>query len=60
MIVTFTVEIQSGYDAVASRPEYEVARLLREVADKIQHGVRRAGPLYDSDGNRAGQFYFTN
>lgn len=39
-------------------PEHEVARLLREAADKTERGVTRAS-LNDYNGNNVGSFEFT-
>lgn len=36
----------------------EIARILREAADKLEHG-HAAGPLYDVNGNRVGSFNYS-
>ena len=48
------VDDEDGYYA----PHWEVARLLREVADKIGVGHDR-GPIIDVNGNTVGGFAFT-
>lgn len=36
-------------------PASEAARILREIADKLEHG-RFDGPIFDMNGNRIGRF----
>lgn len=57
--VKFTIEIDSGNDDIVSRPEFSIANILHEIADKVQEG-RRCGPIFDANGNRVGQFGFTD
>lgn len=50
------VEIETDNAAfVEAGPEFEVARLLREAADKIADG-RREGRLRDCNGGEVGRF----
>lgn len=57
--VKFTIEIDSGNDDVVSRPEFAISEILQEIADKVQMGWR-CGPIFDANGNRIGQFGFTD
>lgn len=52
----FTVKIRTTNDAFESDAGYELAQILREVADKVQAGDRTSGVLYDSNGGLVGSF----
>lgn len=41
--------------AFEDEPEREVARILRELAAKLDAGERFDQPLYDSNGNHVGE-----
>lgn len=45
----------AAFGETAAKRSAEVARILRVAADKIED-ERIAAPLYDSNGNRVGQF----
>lgn len=53
----FKLEIRTGNEAFNDGTEgaYEVARLLRIVADALQRGTSGA-PLFDANGNQCGRF----
>ena len=54
----YTVEIETTNDAFASDPAAEIARVLRDCADKLEkHGVD-GFRLHDSNGNRVGRSDF--
>lgn len=49
------VRIETENDAFAGNGEQEVARLLRQVADRVADG-QLDGVIRDSNGNRCGAF----
>lgn len=53
----FRVLIGVGNAAFDPEPGYEIARILREVADKIEGGQTDGGAL-DINGNSVGKFGF--
>jgi len=54
----YTVEIETTNDAFAADPAAEIARVLRDLADKLEtHGVD-SFRLHDSNGNRVGRSDF--
>jgi len=53
----FRVLMGAGNAAFAPAPGPEIARILREVADKIETG-QFDGPVIDSNGNNIGKFGF--
>lgn len=58
-IVSLSVDIHSGNNALTSEPQAEAARLLREVADKIESGREGSTrPLRDINGGRVGSWSF--
>lgn len=56
--VTLSVELDTGNDAVIANPCEEVARMLRAVADRIEHCGNgcASGNLRDLNGNTVGTF----
>jgi hypothetical protein len=50
-----TVKFEGDNDAFVPDAQYEIGRILREIATKIEHGMM-AGPCMDANGNRVGQF----
>lgn len=54
----FTVKIDCDNSAFGETPEYEVARLLRDLAEHVVNGTT-AKRLYDSNGNEVGEAKFT-
>ena len=50
----FKLAIESGNEAFTEDPEAEVARILREVADKLQH--ENGGNIRDINGNTVGLY----
>ncbi len=57
--MAFTMAISCGNDAFFPDPVPEVARLLREVADRLESGEDASSPLVlrDVNGNDVGRFY---
>ena len=53
-----TIRIDCGNDAFKPRPEIEVARILRDLADRIEElGINEVfSGLNDANGNRVGDF----
>lgn len=54
-VVTFMLRIESGNDAVVQAPGYEIARILRDVATRVETsdtGV--SAVVQDVNGNRVG------
>lgn len=41
-------------------PEMETARILREIADRIEAGHLDAGIIHDVNGNKVGQYQTTD
>lgn len=54
MFDRFELNITLGNDAMQSGPD--VARALREVADRIEDGLEARGPIRDANGNTVGQY----
>ncbi len=54
----FKIEINTDNDAFAEDVGEECARLLRQVANKIEDGYT-VGPLIDYNGTKVGEFRFT-
>jgi hypothetical protein len=50
----FTLKIELGGDAMQSGPD--VAAALRDVADKIEHGLEARGSIVDVNGNTVGTY----
>lgn len=61
MTSTLTLTIRTGNAAFGDAPAHEVARMLRDLADRLEAGgdlVDDSGAyLRDVNGNRAGHFY---
>ena len=51
----FRIRIETGNDAFDQVEQSEVARILREVADKVEQG-NSSGGILDANGNKVGQF----
>ena len=51
----FKLEIDCSNAAFEEEPEYEVARILRELADKLEADGSLAHPVFDFNGNRVGR-----
>ncbi len=56
-MTTFTLKIDTD-NAAFEFPEGEVARILRHVANLVENGGYREGPLLDVSGNRVGEYRF--
>jgi hypothetical protein len=54
----FTLKIKTANAAFDPYPEMEVARILREVANRLENGTD-AGTISEMNGNRCGSFYLT-
>lgn len=53
MKVIITIEVDN--DAFQPEPSKELARILKELSDKISHkGIEDKRPLYDINGNNVG------
>jgi len=50
----FTLKIDTGNAAFQDTPAYEVARILRELADRMQERGFENYPLRDANGNTVG------
>lgn len=56
----FTVNIHTTNDIFSTNGNEEIARILRETADRIEKGAYPdCGAVYDIDYNRVGHFEFT-
>lgn len=53
----FQLKIHNSGAAFDDAPEYEVARILRELADKVEAG-RTSGRVFDLNGNACGNWAF--
>jgi hypothetical protein len=53
----FKLEISTANDAFAESMHHEVARILREIADKVERGPP-SGTCRDANGNRVGEYGF--
>lgn len=58
--VRLKLEIWGGHAALEEAPATEAARIVREVADKIELGDAFEGILRDLNGNACGSFQFDN
>jgi hypothetical protein len=63
-MTTFHLTIGTDNAAFDPEPEPELAHLLRSIADRIEYGsdhgnLAESRPIYDSNGNRVGQFTLT-
>jgi hypothetical protein len=56
--VNVKIEIDTCNDAFRENPGAEVARILRNAADKIEYGSEIDFPLRDENGNTVGQVSF--
>lgn len=54
MFEAFSLKIELGNAAMQSGPD--VARALREVADRIEHGLEARGSIRDENGNTVGTY----
>ena len=54
----FKVEIESGNAAFESFADKETARILRELADRIENTGDNEGVCRDINGNRVGEWSF--
>lgn len=56
----FKLEFETGNAAFDDMPEIEVARILRQIADRIEGPAGRFydAPVRDINGNRIGSVYF--
>ncbi|WP_372395284.1 hypothetical protein ABMY26_06660 (plasmid) [Azospirillum sp. HJ39] len=54
----FEMTIDTGNAAFGDAPEYEVARILRAIADKVEGGWLE-GKAIDINGNTVGEFKLT-
>lgn len=54
MFDTFTLEIELGNAAMQDGPD--VARALRDVADRIENGLEARGKIRDENGNTVGTY----
>jgi hypothetical protein len=50
-----TLNLEADNDAFVPDAQWEIARILRSTATKIEHGMM-AGPLMDANGNNVGTF----
>lgn len=53
--MSFKLTIKTDNDAFSEDAGAEVARILREIAEKVENGSTGSGVL-DYNGNRVGQF----
>jgi hypothetical protein len=51
----FVLKIDTGNAAFEDDPNYELARILRAVADKVENG-HADGRCYDINGNKVGSW----
>jgi hypothetical protein len=51
----FDLKLNCQNSAFDDDPTVEVARILRDIADRMEEGVER-GEAYDVNGNRVGSF----
>ena len=49
------IEIECDNAAFGDAPEWEVARILRELADRVIDEDCLAHPIFDANGNRVGR-----
>ena len=50
----FVIKMKTDNDAFGDRPEYEIARILRALADKVENTGRLDWGLMDDNGNTVG------
>lgn len=55
--MTFQMRIDSNNDAFTEDGPAETARILREVADRLENGDEHA-PVRDINGNTVGEFIY--
>lgn len=61
MTVTVQLTIHSDNDAFQDCPSFETARIIREVAERVECSPGEChGNLRDVNGNTVGSFYFTD
>lgn len=57
----FTIKFKTENDAFGDDDHEmlvsETARILREIADKVENGAD-GGPVFDANGNRVGDWWF--
>ena len=56
-MIQFELNLASGDDAVVSDPTREIARILHNVANKVEDGAE-LGTIYDLNGNPIGEWSF--
>lgn len=56
--MTFTVKIEMGNDAMKSR--FDVARALRQLANKVNESGHMNGKIMDFNGNSVGSWEFSD
>jgi hypothetical protein len=54
----FSIEIKTTNAAFEDSPETEIARILREWADRIEEGAQGTYKVFDINGNSVGTLYF--
>jgi len=54
----FKLKIDTGNEAFSPDATYEVARILKVASEKLEEGFSD-GTLYDSNGNKVGEFSLT-
>jgi hypothetical protein len=54
-----TIEIETGNAAFDDAPATEIARILRNAAERIEGGDVDGFPLYDLNGNKCGALHIT-
>ena len=57
---TFTLKIECDNDAFDGDDNFEIARILRELAPRLEHPTSRptASAVWDINGNKCGRWYF--
>lgn len=59
----FTLEItgmgNAAFQEEEGGPEMEVARILRRAAERVEEGFLDAGSLWDTNGNKVGEYRVT-
>lgn len=53
----FRIEIDTANDAFADQPATELARILREIAERVEAGDLPEFPVRDANGNTVGRVY---
>lgn len=54
----FRLNLETGNAAFDDDHLTEIARILRDVADKVEHGTN-SGKVFDLNGNSVGEFVFS-